>query len=200
MTPRRALNVAGLPSYAFGHQGFIWWGTISFMVIEGAGFAIVLAAYYFLRTRVPDWPPSAPNPDPMFGTIGLLVLFASAIPNQLIKTAAERLDLPRVRMLIPVLLAFGAAVIVLRAFEFPALGVTWDYNAYASITWFILGLHTVHLVTDFADSVVLAALVFTGHMEPKRMVDVSENALYWYFIILSWVPVYLTVYFAPRWL
>lgn len=200
MSPRRALNVAGLPDYAFGHQGLIWWGTISFVVIEGTMFVIAFVAYFVLRTRVPEWPPSAPNPDLTFGTIGTIVLLASTIPNQMCKSAAERLDLARVRLLLPILLLFGAAVIVLRAFEFPSIGVPWDYNAYASMTWFILGVHTAHLVTDFADSVVLAVLVFTGHMEPKRMVDVSENSLYWYFIVLSWIPVYLTVYFAPRWL
>ena len=47
---------------------------------------------------------------------------------------------------------------------------------------------------------VLTALICTGHAEPKRMVDVSENALYWYFVVFSWIPVYLTIYFAPRWL
>ena len=197
---RRTLNVEALPSYAFGHQGLIWWGTVSFMVIEGSMFVMVLVAYYFLRTRVPEWPPSAPNPDATFGTINLLMLFASAVPNQMCKKAAEDLNLRRVRMLMPVLLMFGLAVIVLRVFEFPALRTSWDHNAYASIVWFILALHTTHLVTDFCDSAVLAALIFTGHVEPKRMVDVSENALYWYFVILSWVPVYLTIYFAPRWL
>ncbi len=200
MTPRRTLDVSGLPDHAFGHQGLIWWGSVSFMVIEGSMFLMVLVAYYFLRTRVPEWPPSAPLPDPTVATVGTLVMLASTIPNQMAKSAAERLDLERVRVLLPVLLAFGAAVIVLRAFEFPALGAPWDWNAYASITWFILGLHTSHLVTDFADSVVLTALVFTGHAEPKRMVDVSENALYWYFVVFSWIPVYLTIYFAPRWL
>jgi heme/copper-type cytochrome/quinol oxidase subunit 3 len=170
------------------------------MVIEGSMFVMVFMAYYVLRTRVPEWPPSAPLPDPTVATVGTLVMLASTIPNQMVKSAAERLDLKRVRLLLPVLLAFGSAAVVLRAFEFPALGAPWDWNAYASITWFILGLHTSHLVTDFADSVVLTALVFTGHAEPKRMVDVSENALYWYFVVFSWVPVYLTIYFAPRWL
>jgi cytochrome c oxidase subunit III len=200
MSPRRILDVSRLPDYAFGHQGLIWWGTVSFMVIEGSMLVMVLVAYYFLRTRVPEWPPSAPLPDLTFGTIGTVLLLVSTIPNQMVKSAAEQLDLKRVRMLMPVLLAFAAAAIVLRAFEFPALGASWDWNAYSSITWLILGLHTTHLVTDFADSVVLTALVFTGHTEPKRMVDVSENALYWYFVVFSWIPVYLTIYLAPRWL
>jgi cytochrome c oxidase subunit III len=197
---RRVLNVATLPDYAFGHQGLIWWGTASFMVIEGAMFVMVLMSYFFLRTRVPQWPPSVPNPDVTFGTIGTVVFLVSAIPNAMVKAAAERLDLRRVRLLMPVMLLFGLVALIVRAFEFPSLRTSWDYNAYSSITWFILGLHTSHLITDFFDSVVLAALVYTGHAEPKRMVDVSENALYWYFVILTWLPVYVTIYFAPRWL
>jgi hypothetical protein len=37
-------------------------------------------------------------------------------------------------------------------------------------------------------------------VEPKRFVDVSENALYWYFIVFSWLPIYVLLYFGARWL
>jgi cytochrome c oxidase subunit 3 len=200
LAERHTLNVAALPDHAFGHRGLMWWGTTSFMVIEGSMFAMVLVAYFFLRTRVPEWPPGVPNPEIAFGTVGTVLLLASTIPNQMVKSAAERLDLDRVRMLMPVMLLLGLGAIVLRVFEFPALGASWDYNAYSSIVWFILALHTSHVITDFFDTLVLTALIFTGHAEPKRMVDVAENALYWYFVVLSWLPVYMTIYFAPRFL
>ena len=197
---RRTLDVSVLPTHAFGHQGLIWWGTVGYMVIEGAMFAMVLVTYFFLRTRVPEWPPSAPNPDVTLGTVNTLILLASLIPNQMAKRAAEKLDLRKVRALLPICLVFGIGFVVVRAFEFGSLGVRWDTNAYGSIVWFIMALHTVHLVTDVVDSTVLTALMFTSHAEPKRMVDVSENALYWYFVVFSWIPIYLTIYFAPRWL
>ena len=197
---RRTLDVSALPTHAFGHQGLIWWGTVGYMVIEGAMFAMVLVTYFFLRTRVPEWPPSAPNPDVTLGTVNTLILLASLIPNQMAKRAAEKLDLRKVRALLPICLVFGIGFVVVRAFEFGSLGVRWDTNAYGSIVWFIVALHTVHLVTDVVDSTVLTALMFTSHAEPKRMVDVSENALYWYFVVFSWIPIYLTIYFAPRWL
>ena len=98
------------------------------------------------------------------------------------------------------MLLFGAAFLTVRAFEFSALQTMWDSNAYGSIVWFIMGLHSAHLLTDVVDSAVLLALMYTRHVEPKRFVDVSENSLYWYFIVLSWIPVYVTIYFAPRWL
>jgi cytochrome c oxidase subunit III len=195
---RRVLDVSALPEYAFGHNGLIWWGTIGFMVIEGSVFVMALVAYYFLRTRVAEWPPSLPNPDATLGTINTVILLASAIPNQMTKQAAERLDVRKVRMLMPICLVFGVGFVAVRAFEFGSLNCSWDDNAYASIVWFIMGVHTLHLVTDVVDSFVLTGLVFTAHIDPTRLVDVSENALYWYFVVLTWIPIYFTVYFAPR--
>jgi heme/copper-type cytochrome/quinol oxidase subunit 3 len=37
-----------------------------------------------------------------------------------------------------------------------------------------------------------------GPLEGKRFVDVSENALYWYFVVLSWLPIYAVIYWAAR--
>ncbi len=197
---RRALDVAQLPEYAFGHQGLIWWGTLGFMVIEASMFVMAIISYFVLRTRVPEWPPSAPNPGVTLGTVNTVVLLVSLIPNFAAKKAAEQFDVRRVRIMMPVMLVFGLAFLAIRAFEFGSLGVMWNSSAYGSIVWFIMALHTTHLLTDVLDTAVLAALVFTSHVEPKRMVDVSENALYWDFIVLSWIPVYLTIYFGPRWL
>jgi cytochrome c oxidase subunit III len=67
------------------------------------------------------------------------------------------------------------------------------------VVWFLLGLHTAHLLTDVADTVVLTALMFTRHaMNGRRFNDVSDNAFYWYFVVLSWVPIYFIIYWVPR--
>ena len=199
-TDRTVLDVSTLPDYAFGHQGLIWWGTIGFMVIEGSMFVMVLIAYFFLRTRTAEWPPSALNPDLTWATINTVLLIVSLIPNLMAKKAAESFDLRKLHVLLPICLLFGLAFIIVRAVEFTTLGVSWDTNAYGSIVWIIMGLHTTHIVTDVLDTTVLTALMFTAHVEPKRFVDVSENALYWGFVVMSWIPIYVTIYFAPRWL
>jgi cytochrome c oxidase subunit I+III len=66
--------------------------------------------------------------------------------------------------------------------------------------YFLLGLHSVHLITDVGDSIVLAVLMFTGPLEGTRFADVSENSVYWYFVVAAWVPIYAIIYLAPRWL
>ena len=92
-----------------------------------------------------------------------------------------------------------AIAIVMRFYEFPHLHFRWDENAYGSITWTLLGFHSFHLVTDLADSTVLTVLMFTRHgHEPTRFVDEAENAFYWYFVVLSWLPIYAVLYWAPR--
>jgi len=60
-------------------------------------------------------------------------------------------------------------------------------------------LHTTHVGTDWVDTVVLAALMRTPHGEtPRRFVDTDENALYWRFVWLSWLPIYALIYIVPR--
>ena len=39
---------------------------------------------------------------------------------------------------------------------------------------------------------------FTGPIEEKRFVDVSENSYYWYFVVFAWLPIYGVIYWAPR--
>jgi cytochrome c oxidase subunit 3 len=93
----------------------------------------------------------------------------------------------------------GIVPLVVRAFEFPALNVSWDSNAYGSIVWTLLGLHTTHIITDLVDTLVLAALMFTRHGEnPRRFGDVQDNVMYWNFVVVAWLPIYGCIYWMPR--
>jgi heme/copper-type cytochrome/quinol oxidase subunit 3 len=168
------------------------------MIIEGTVFAMVIVSYVYLKGRSPHWPPSGPSPDLLWGTINTLVLLASALPNQLTKKAAERFDLGGVRLWLSVCLVFAVAFNVIRFIEFQHLNVRWDSNAYGSVVWLLVGFHTVHVLTDLLDSIVLAAVMFIGPVDEHRFVDVSENSLYWYFVVLTWLPIYAVVYFGSR--
>jgi cytochrome c oxidase subunit 3 len=197
----RVLDVSALPEQgAFGPSGLIWWGTVSYMVIEGSMFVMVLITYFYLRLRVEDWPPALPDPDLFWGTLNLVILLASAVPNHIAKLAAEAFDLQRVRRAMVLCVLFGVVLLAVRWLEFGSLNTRWDDNAYGSMVWALLVLHTTHLLTDVVETAVLTALAFTHPMTKRRYVDVAENGLYWYFVVAWWIPVYLAIYFAPRWL
>jgi cytochrome c oxidase subunit III len=58
-----------------------------------------------------------------------------------------------------------------------------------------------HVVTDLVDTVVLAVLLFTGHgQRARRFVDTAENAMYWNFVVIAWLPIYAIIYWVPRWI
>ena len=98
------------------------------------------------------------------------LLLLSVIPNMWLKRRAEQYDLKAVRIGMVLMSLVGAALVPLRLYEFAHLNVRWDTNAYGSIVWMLLGLHTTHLVTDTLDSAILAALLLWGPFESKRYV------------------------------
>jgi heme/copper-type cytochrome/quinol oxidase subunit 3 len=192
------LDVSRLPTYGFGHRSLMWWGTMGLMVIEGTVFALTVAAYFYLRSHAREWPMNAAPPELVWGTANTVLLLVSLIPNHLAKRAGERLDLAAVRLWLVVCLVFGIGFIAMRAMEFTSLNTRWDSQAYGSAVWTLMVMHTIHIVTDAFDTAVLTVLMFTGPLQGKRFVDVSENALYWVFVVLSWLPIYAVVYWVPR--
>ena len=88
---------------------------------------------------------------------------------------------------------------VLRGFEFPHLNARWDYDAYGSVVWALMLLHTLHLITDFIDTAMLVVFLFTHPLCDERYSDADDDCVYWTFVVVSWLPIYLLVYWAPRW-
>ena len=198
MRQRRVQDVSELPTSGFGASSPMWWGTLAFISLEGTGFALAIGAYLYLRQINDQWPINVPPPTHWAGTTMLVLLLASLWPNVMADRAAKREQLGHVRFWLIVMSAIGFLAIAVRGFEFKELQVRWDENAYGSITWFVLGLHATHLITDLGDTCVLAALMFTRHVNAKRFSDVSDNAFYWYFVVGAWVPLYALLYGAPR--
>jgi len=192
------LDVSRLPTYAFHHRSLMWWGTAGMIVIEGTLFAIGLVAYFYLRGLAQHWPLSAPPPDLLYGTMTTILLLISGIPNHVAAKAGLRQDLRAVRIWMVICVLFAAVIQLTRAYEFTALNTHWSRNAYGSIVFALLVLHTVHLVTDFVDTIVLTVLMYTGPLDGRRFVDVAENAGYWWFVIAAWLPIYFTLYLVPR--
>ena len=193
-----ALDVSSLPSYGFAHRSLMWWGNAGMMTIEGVAFAFMIVIYFYLRSRALAWPDGGRPPDLLFGNLNLAIILASAWPNRRAQCAAGDRDLLRTRRWLYVCSAFGVALCAVRWFEFEALNVRWDDGAYGSAVWVLLGFHTFNLVTDVADTFVLTAVTYAKPLEGKRFVDIAENCGYWYFVVLSWVPIYAVIYFGAR--
>jgi heme/copper-type cytochrome/quinol oxidase subunit 3 len=192
-------DLSALPLHGMGTASVTWWGTAAFMLIEGTGFALALAVYLYLMSLAATWPIDAKRPELLPGTVVTLLLLASVVPNVLVSRWAGRQELRKVRIGMLVMSVLGIAPLIVRIFEFPALNISWDTNAYGSIVWTLLGLHTTHIITDLVDTLVLAVLMFTRHGDNlRRFGDVQDNAMYWNFVVAAWLPIYACIYWIPR--
>jgi cytochrome c oxidase subunit III len=199
MKERVVADLSRLPLHGMGSASMTWWGTLAFMLIEGTGFALAIAVYLYLMSVAATWPIDAPRPDLLPGTIVTLLLLVSLVPNYLVARWAEQQDLLKVKVGLVVMSILGIAPLIVRIFEFKALNVSWDSNAYGSIVWTLLGLHATHIITDLVDTLVLAVLMFTRHgNNPRRFGDAQDNAMYWNFVVIAWLPIYGCVYWIPR--
>lgn len=198
MRHRFVQDVSELPTYGFGPRSPIWWGTLGFVALEGTGFVLAAGSYLYLAFQNPQWPLSAPPPGLVWSSLVTLVMLASLWPNHMADRDGRREDLGRVRRDLVIMSLVGLGLLALRAMEFTTLNVWWDANAYGSLVWVILGLHTAHLLTDVGDTLVLTVLMFTRHGHGKRFSDVADNAFYWSLVVWSWVPIYGLVYWVPR--
>ena len=199
MKEKVVLDLSHLPLHATGTASLTFWGTSAFMLIEGSGFALAVAVYLYLMANASSWPLNAPPPDLLPGTILTVLLLASLVPNLLVTRWAGQRDLRKVRIGLVIMSIFGVVPLVPRIFEFPALNIRWDDNAYGSILWVMLGLHTTHILTDLADTLVLTCLMSSRHGDNlRRYGDVEDNALYWNFVVATWLPLYGCIYWIPR--
>ena len=100
----------------------------------------------------------------------------------------------------PVMVGVGVVLLVIRGFEFNSLNCRWTDDAYGSIIWALLLLHTTHILTDWVDTVVLwrADAHAASATKAARCVDVDENSIYWRYVWLLWIPIYLMIYWVPR--
>lgn len=193
------LDLTKLPPHGLGTASLTWWGTLAFMLIEGTGFALSIVVYLYLMSLAPHWPLNAAPPDLLPGSALTVLLIASLLPNILIARWTRQQNLAKVRIGLIIMSLLGVAPLIIRIFEFPAMHISWDQNAYGSIVWVMLGLHTTHIITDLIDTVVLTCLMFSRHGDnPRRYGDVSDNAMYWNFVVAIWLPMYICLYWVPR--
>jgi cytochrome c oxidase subunit I+III len=191
-------SAANLPTTTFGHRSLVWWGTVGFMLIEGTTLFICAASYFYLHQRVSSWPPAGtPRPSLLAPAVQVVLMLLSIIPVAKADRAARRLDVAGVRVNLVLASLFAIAMCVVRGFEFAALNVRWDTNAYGSIAWANVVAHGTLLLLETAETLVFTALVFSPNLEQRDIAGVSDNSLYWYFMTGSWVILAAIVYLSP---
>ena len=201
MSTRRqaSIDVSGLPDVTFGYRNVVWWGTVAFMFIEATSLAMCAGTYLYLRR---NWqalpPPRVAVPGLTAATAEVVLMLVSFVPIAILARAAERKDLRAVRVWLLVGVAFNVTFAILRWIALHQLHVRWDANAYGSSAWLILLVDGTLLAAEIGELAVFSLIAWTGRWEEKHFPDTTDLAMYWYFMCLSWFPLYAIVFLLPR--
>ena len=199
---RVVMNLSALPDVVFGARDIMWWGTLGFVVIEGFTLFLTAAVYLYVQQNFATWPPEGtPLPDLVIPTIQVVLMLLSLPLVWWIGRVAHAFELGKVRLGLTAAAVVAAVFVALRLLEaIVSLNVKWDTNAYGSAQWMILGAHFTLLLIEFIEVGGMAAMFWLAPIEEKHFSDAADMAFYWYFMVLSWVPLYVLCFLVPRWI
>lgn len=204
---RKAIDVSELPESVLDHRSLVWWGNLALIAIETTMFALLVSAYFYVRPQFTQWPPPRPTgpaavfdpvPDLGLPALNFVLLLATLGPMIAADRACLRRDEGAVKRWLGVFLVMGIACVLLRFREFSALHFRWDDNAYASIVWTTVGTHLLHLIVGVLELVMMLAWALAKGLDTKHARDVRVTAVYWYWIVGTWVVLWTILFPGPR--
>lgn len=193
------VDVRELPSHPTGVDAPEWWGIAMLVVIEAVVFTGAMASYFHLKVVNDAWPPAMiDTPALLLPTLYTLILLVSVVPIWLgvrhMKAGNER----TARIGIPVAMAMLIVFLALKVYEYAGNDWGASTHAYGSVVMLMTGLHMAHVGAVVLKSAVILQYLYAGRIEARRMVPLEANAVYYYFVAGIWVPLYATIYLAPR--
>jgi heme/copper-type cytochrome/quinol oxidase subunit 3 len=202
LQPRRVLDVSELPDTTFGPRDVMWWGTLGFVLIEGFTLVLCAVVLVYLHQNFSAWPPAHTlRPSLGWPTVNLVLMLGSIPLIAWMRREARVYDFGKVRLALTVAAALNLAFVLVRALELlVSLNVKWDTNAYGSAQWLVLGTHATLLAVELVEVAGMAAIFWLAPVEKKHFSDAADMGFYWYFMVLSWVPLYVLSYLLPRWI
>jgi cytochrome c oxidase subunit III len=190
-----------LSRYASGSQAIPWWGIFFLIVIELTVFGTLISSYFYLRAAVEVWPPDGIEPSSLLlPTLNSLFFALSVIPMARSVRCAKNGDRRGLLLNLAAGFVMGLVFLVLKIVEYSDSPYTWATNAYGSIVWTMIGFHSAHVLATLLKSGAIWVAAYQDYFNERRHSAVEGNALYWYFVVGIWAPLYVVIYLSPRWL
>lgn len=192
------LDLRSLPTQPTGRSAPEVWGVMGLVLIEAVVFIGAMASYFHLRLRNAAWPPTGIEyPELLLPTLNTLLLVLTAIPVWWAVRDFRR-GSPSTAWTLVLGMLMLAVFAGLKVYEYSHKPWGGTAHAYASAVLLMTGLHLVHVSAVVFKTGVIYAYIRSGRVEPRRPAPLEANAVYWYFVILIWLPLYATIYLSPH--
>ena len=191
-----------LPEHQVGPRSFGWWGMVWLIATEATLFALLLASYFYLRFRSPEWPLDHLHPPPLeLPLIMTAILWSSSIPVHIAEKGIEKGNQRRLKWGLALGWLLGAIFLVITlVLEWPETlhEFTPRTNAYGSMFFTVTGFHLSHVVVGLSVSAFTQVRAWQGAFDEKKHVSVQNFAMYWHFVDIVWLFVLLSIYISPH--
>jgi cytochrome c oxidase subunit III len=176
-----------------------WWGMVCLIMTEATIFAGLLASYSFYRAASKQWPPAGIEEPKLTLTIIMsFVLWGSSIPMVLAERGIKKGNQRALRLGLIMAWIMGAAFVGYSMKDFSELKFRWGENAYSSIFYTTVGLHTFHVFVGLMMSIAVQIKAWQGKFSAERHVTVQVYGMYWHFVDAVWLFVMPTFILSPH--
>lgn len=198
---RPGMDLRRLPTQPSGRSAPEFWGVAGLVTIEAVVFIGAMASYFHLRLQNPAWPPSGiEDPELLLPTVNTVLLTLTAIPAWLALRAFRAGDRRPAGWALPVGMLMLVAFVALKVYEYSHKPWGATSHAYGSAVMLMTGLHLAHVGAVVLKTGVVYSYIRSARVDPRRPAPLEANAVYWYFVILIWLPLYATIYLSPHFL
>lgn len=186
-----------LPIGPAGYRTPGWWGVMALIGTEAAVFAYLLFSYFYLQSQTPHpWPPTG-LPPLRWSVPSTVILLVSAGTVWFAERGIRLARPPRLFIGLGITLLLGVAYVVLQCFDWMGEPFLANSSAYGSLFYAITAFHVLHAAVGV---LILAAMVLwsaLGRFTAQRYTAITVAALYWYFVVIAWIAVFITLYLLP---
>ena len=126
------------------------------------------------------------------------VLWGSSIPMLVAERGIKRGNQRALRFGLMAAWIMGAAFVGYSMKDFSELKFRWGENAYSSLFYTTVGLHTFHVFVGLMMSIVVQIKAWLDKFSEERHVTVQVYAMYWHFVDVIWLFVMPTFILSPH--
>jgi heme/copper-type cytochrome/quinol oxidase subunit 3 len=185
-------TTTGLPSTKLG----MW----LFLASECMLFGGLISTYVLYRGASQTGPYPSDVFDIPYTSVSSFVLLASSLTMVLALAAAQKRDMPRMRVWLLATAMLGMTFVGGQVYEFTAFyreGLSITSNLFGTTFFVLTGFHGVHVTVGILMLLSLVGMSAADRLPADAAFPVEMVGLYWHFVDIVWIVIFTVVYLIP---
>lgn len=171
------------------------YGMIFFIVSEIMFFAAFFAAFFFLRSYNPVWPPE--NIETLhvaLPIINTLILLTSGVTVTWAHHALLHRDYETAKFALLLTVNLGGIFLLCQMYEYSHAAFTISSGVYGSVFYMLTGFHGFHVLLGTLMLLAVLLRMHRGDFTDKHHFYFEASAWYWHFVDVVWIGLFMFVY------